>query len=68
MTLAQVGSNVIGKQVIDRRRPPLVAVERVRSGAHFPSDVAAGAVLALAAAWTTRRLPRLLLLAVRRLP
>ncbi|MFF9774046.1 phosphatase PAP2 family protein [Streptomyces sp. NPDC013978] len=117
MTLAQVGSNVVGKQVIDRRRPPkewfphaevddrpasssfpsghtaaavaftaavapswpaagaacavptvLVAVERVRSGAHFPSDVAAGAVLGLAAAWTTRRLPRLLLLAVRRLP
>ncbi|WNZ13610.1 phosphatase PAP2 family protein [Streptomyces sp. 11x1] len=111
------GSNALGKQLIDRRRPPrewfphaevderpasssfpsghtagavaltaavrptwpaagavcavptvVVAVERVQSGAHFPSDVAAGAVIGLAGAWSARRLPRLLLLAVRRLP
>ncbi|MDT0572717.1 phosphatase PAP2 family protein [Streptomyces sp. DSM 3412] len=117
LTLAQVGSNAVGKQLVDRRRPPkewyphaevedrpasssfpsghtagavaftaavwpswpaagaacavptvLVAVERVQSGAHFPSDVAVGAVIGLAGAWTARHLPRLLLLVVRRLP
>ena len=39
----------------------LVAVERVQSGAHYPSDVAAGAALGLAAAWLTRHAPRLAL-------
>ncbi|MEV4342697.1 phosphatase PAP2 family protein [Streptomyces sp. NPDC049590] len=38
----------------------VVAVERVQSGAHYPSDVAAGAVIGLAAAWLTRHSPRLL--------
>ncbi|MFH8805411.1 phosphatase PAP2 family protein [Streptomyces sp. NPDC017936] len=37
-----------------------VAVERVQSGAHYPSDVAAGAAIGLAAAWLTRHAPRLL--------
>ncbi|GAA5049621.1 phosphatase PAP2 family protein [Streptomyces similanensis] len=37
----------------------LVAVERVQSGAHYPSDVAAGAVVGLACAWLVRRTPRL---------
>ncbi|MGK5641717.1 phosphatase PAP2 family protein [Streptomyces sp. URMC 126] len=37
----------------------LVAAERVHSGAHYPSDVAAGAVLGAASAWATGRLPRL---------
>ncbi|WP_309485319.1 phosphatase PAP2 family protein [Streptomyces sp. WELS2] len=37
----------------------VVAVERVQSGAHYPSDVAAGAVIGLGAAWFTRRSPRL---------
>ncbi|WP_374936724.1 phosphatase PAP2 family protein [Streptomyces sp. Ru71] len=37
-----------------------VAIERVQSGAHYPSDVAAGAVIGLAAAGLTRRAPRLL--------
>ncbi|MFL5998178.1 MAG: phosphatase PAP2 family protein [Streptomyces sp.] len=35
----------------------LVAVERVQSGAHYPSDVAAGAALGLAGAWLTRPRP-----------
>jgi undecaprenyl-diphosphatase len=39
----------------------VVGVERVQSGAHYPSDVAAGAVIGLASAWLTRRAPRLLL-------
>nr|WP_308299341.1 phosphatase PAP2 family protein [Streptomyces sp. CL12-4] len=39
----------------------LVAVERVQSGAHYPSDVAAGAAIGLAGAWLSRRAPRLLL-------
>lgn len=39
----------------------LVGVERVQSGAHYPSDVAAGAVIGLACAWLTRRAPGLLL-------
>ncbi|MFB0619273.1 phosphatase PAP2 family protein [Streptomyces sp. AGS-58] len=37
----------------------LVAVERVQSGAHYPSDVAAGAAIGLGSAWLVRRLPRL---------
>ncbi|MFF4056171.1 phosphatase PAP2 family protein [Streptomyces sp. NPDC001668] len=39
----------------------MVAVERVQSGAHYPSDVAAGAAIGLAAAWLTRRAPALFL-------
>jgi undecaprenyl-diphosphatase len=39
----------------------LVAVERVQSGAHYPSDVAVGAVIGLAGAWLTRRVPALFL-------
>ncbi|MFC3348717.1 phosphatase PAP2 family protein [Streptomyces echinoruber] len=39
----------------------MVAVERVQSGAHYPSDVAGGAVVGLAGAWLARRLPRLVL-------
>ncbi|WP_055715160.1 phosphatase PAP2 family protein [Streptomyces torulosus] len=37
-----------------------VAVERVHSGAHYPSDVAAGAALGLASAALVRAAPRLL--------
>ncbi|WP_394346786.1 phosphatase PAP2 family protein [Streptomyces dangxiongensis] len=37
----------------------MVAVERVQSGAHYPSDVAAGAVIGLASAWLIRRFPPL---------
>ncbi|MEU2060896.1 phosphatase PAP2 family protein [Streptomyces sp. NPDC013455] len=39
----------------------MVALERVQSGAHYPSDVASGAVIGLASAWLTRRAPSLLL-------
>ncbi|MDH6605568.1 membrane-associated phospholipid phosphatase [Streptomyces sp. SAI-208] len=39
----------------------MVAVERVQSGAHYPSDVAGGAAVGLAAAWLTHRAPALLL-------
>lgn len=39
----------------------MVALERVQSGAHYPSDVAAGAVIGLAGAWLTHRTPRLVL-------
>ncbi|GAA3388035.1 phosphatase PAP2 family protein [Streptomyces roseoviridis] len=39
----------------------VVAVERVHSGAHYPSDVAAGTAIGAAAAWLVRRSPRLLL-------
>ncbi|MFF5406712.1 phosphatase PAP2 family protein [Streptomyces misionensis] len=39
----------------------LVAVERVQSGAHYPSDVAAGAAVGLTSAWLTRHAPALLL-------
>ncbi|MFE2610794.1 phosphatase PAP2 family protein [Streptomyces mirabilis] len=39
----------------------LVALERVQSGAHYPSDVAVGAAIGLASAWLTRRTPRLIL-------
>ncbi|MFF7244322.1 phosphatase PAP2 family protein [Embleya sp. NPDC008237] len=38
----------------------MVAVERVQSGAHYPSDVAAGAVIGLAGAWLVRHTPRML--------
>lgn len=38
----------------------LVAAERVHSGAHYPSDVAAGGVIGLAAAALVRGTPRLL--------
>lgn len=40
----------------------VVAVERVHSGAHYPSDVAAGAAIGLGAGLLVRRSPRLLLL------
>lgn len=39
----------------------MVAVERVQSGAHYPSDVVAGAAIGLAGAWLTRRAPHLVL-------
>ncbi|MEU6682922.1 phosphatase PAP2 family protein [Streptomyces sp. NPDC046832] len=39
----------------------MVAVERVQSGAHYPSDVAAGAAIGLTGAWLIRRAPRLVL-------
>ncbi|MDX3539138.1 phosphatase PAP2 family protein [Streptomyces sp. MB09-01] len=110
MAVAQVLSNGVAKQLVDRRRPPkewfphedveerpdsssfpsghtaaavaftaavapswpwagaacavptvLVAIERVHSGAHYPSDVAAGAAIGLAAASVVRAAPRLLL-------
>ncbi|GHE68972.1 phosphatase PAP2 family protein [Streptomyces longispororuber] len=110
VAVAQLVSNGVCKQLVDRRRPPkdwiphdevedrpdspsfpsghtaaavaftaavaptwplpgglcaipaaMVAVERVQSGAHYPSDVTAGAVLGLASAWLTRRVPRLVL-------
>ncbi len=38
----------------------MVAVQRVQSGAHYPSDVAGGAAIGLAGAWLTRHAPRLL--------
>ncbi|MFF1379191.1 phosphatase PAP2 family protein [Streptomyces sp. NPDC058308] len=38
-----------------------VAVERVHSGAHYPSDVAVGAVIGLASAWLIHRTPQLVL-------
>ncbi|MFE9912454.1 phosphatase PAP2 family protein [Streptomyces clavifer] len=39
----------------------LVAIERVHNGAHYPSDVAAGAAIGLAAAALVRTAPRLLM-------
>ncbi|MFI8824002.1 phosphatase PAP2 family protein [Streptomyces sp. NPDC053431] len=39
----------------------MVAVERVQSGAHYPTDVAAGAAIGLASAWLTHRAPHLIL-------
>ncbi|MEW2087484.1 phosphatase PAP2 family protein [Streptomyces sp. NPDC005283] len=39
----------------------IVAVERVHSGAHYPSDVVGGAAIGLASAWLIRRAPRPLL-------
>ncbi|GHJ96756.1 phosphatase PAP2 family protein [Streptomyces sp. NE5-10] len=110
MAVAEVLSNGVAKQLVERRRPPeewiphdgvadrpdsssfpsghtaaaialtaavapswpwagaacavpgvLVAVERVHSGAHYPSDVAAGAVIGGAAAALVRWAPRLLI-------
>ncbi|MGW2492110.1 phosphatase PAP2 family protein [Streptomyces sp. NPDC001606] len=107
LTLAELVSNGVCKQVSDRPRPPkewiphdevedrpdsssfpsghtaaavaftaaiapswplaatvcavpaaLVTVERVQSGAHYPSDVAAGAAIGLVSAWLVRRLPQ----------
>ncbi|MYR43954.1 phosphatase PAP2 family protein [Streptomyces sp. SID5910] len=37
-----------------------VAVQRVHAGAHYPSDVVAGAALGAIGAWSAHRLPRLL--------
>ncbi|MET9895630.1 phosphatase PAP2 family protein [Streptomyces sp. NPDC006465] len=37
----------------------LVAIERVHSGAHYPTDVAAGALIGLGSARLTRHLPPL---------
>ncbi|MBO4252418.1 phosphatase PAP2 family protein [Streptomyces griseorubiginosus] len=39
----------------------MVALERVQSGAHYPSDVAVGTGIGLASAWLTRSAPRLIL-------
>ncbi|MGW1068304.1 phosphatase PAP2 family protein [Streptomyces aureus] len=39
----------------------MVAVERVQSGAHYPSDVAGGAAIGLASAWLIRHVPHLVL-------
>ncbi|MFD8222961.1 phosphatase PAP2 family protein [Streptomyces massasporeus] len=39
----------------------MVAVERVQSGAHYPSDVAVGAAIGLTGAWLIRRAPKLVL-------
>ncbi|MFG3023563.1 phosphatase PAP2 family protein [Streptomyces sp. NPDC048254] len=39
----------------------LVALERVQSGAHYPSDVAVGAALGLVSTWLARRAPALFL-------
>lgn len=110
LTLAQLVSNGLCKQVADRPRPPkewfphdevedrpdsssfpsghtaaavaftaavapawpaagiacavpaaMVSVERVQSGAHYPSDVATGAAIGLLGAWLTRHAPGLLL-------
>ncbi|MFJ3205603.1 phosphatase PAP2 family protein [Streptomyces sp. NPDC086989] len=109
MTVAEVLSNGVAKQLVDGRRPPaewiayddvadrpdsssfpsghtaaavaftvavaspwpwaaaacavpavLVAVERVHSGAHYPSDVAAGAEIGGATATLVRHAPPLL--------
>ncbi|MFJ6838486.1 phosphatase PAP2 family protein [Streptomyces sp. NPDC091209] len=102
LAVAQLVSNGVGKQLVDRPRPPkewidhdevedrpasssfpsghtaaiaplwplaatacaipaaLVAVERVQSGAHYPTDVAAGALIGLAGARLTRHVPPLL--------
>ncbi|WP_319724175.1 phosphatase PAP2 family protein [Streptomyces sp. MB09-01] len=109
MAVAELLSNGVAKQVVERRRPPkewiphddvedrpdsssfpsghtaaavaftaavascwpwagaacavptvLVALERVHSGAHYPSDVAAGAAIGLAAAALVRATPHLL--------
>ncbi|MER7111852.1 phosphatase PAP2 family protein [Streptomyces sp. NPDC000229] len=108
MGLAELLSNAVCKQLIERRRPPkhliphddvderpdsssfpsghtaaavgfttavaatspawgaactvgaaAVAAQRVHSGAHYPSDVAAGAAIGLASAWLVRRAPGL---------
>lgn len=108
MAVAELLSNGVAKQLVERRRPPkewvphddvedrpgsssfpsghtaaavaftaaagltwpragaacalpmaLVAVERVHSGAHYPSDVAVGAAIGVAAAALVRATPRL---------
>ncbi|MFD9271638.1 phosphatase PAP2 family protein [Streptomyces goshikiensis] len=110
MAAAELLSNGVAKQLVERRRPPkewiphddvedrpdsssfssghtaaavaftvavapswpwagaacavptaLVALERVHSGAHYPSDVAVGAAIGVAAAALVRATPRLLL-------
>jgi undecaprenyl-diphosphatase len=38
----------------------MVALERVHTGAHHPSDVAAGAAIGMASAWLIHHMPRLL--------
>ncbi|MFF7387892.1 phosphatase PAP2 family protein [Streptomyces scabiei] len=74
-----MSSNAIGKQLVDRRRPPRewfphAEVDDRPASSSFPSGHTAGAVaftaavIGLAGAWAARSLPRLLLLAVRRLP
>ncbi|MFF0141928.1 phosphatase PAP2 family protein [Streptomyces sp. NPDC005227] len=109
LVVAQVVSNGVGKQLVDRSRPPkewiehdevedrpdsssfpsghtaaavaftsavapawplaavlcavpaaALALERVQSDAHYPSDVAAGALIGFGSAWLIRRAPRLL--------
>ncbi|MFD9495209.1 MULTISPECIES: phosphatase PAP2 family protein [unclassified Streptomyces] len=109
LAVAQLVSNGVGKQLVDRARPPkewidhnevedrpdsssfpsghtaaavaftaavapqwplaaaacavpaaLLALERVQSGAHYPTDVAAGTLIGLGGAWLTRRTPHLL--------
>ncbi|MFD7628344.1 phosphatase PAP2 family protein [Streptomyces sp. NPDC059851] len=109
MAVAELLSNGVGKQLVERRRPPkewiphhgdedrpdsssfpsghtaaavaftgavaptwplagaacavptvLVAIERIHSGAHYPSDVVAGAAIGVAAAALVRTAPRLL--------
>jgi membrane-associated phospholipid phosphatase len=37
----------------------IVAIERIQSGAHYPSDVATGTAIGRASAWLTRHAPRL---------
>jgi membrane-associated phospholipid phosphatase len=108
LSLAQLVSNGVGKQLVARRRPlkewieheevedrpdsssfpsghtaaavaftaavaplwpraaavcavptALLALERVQSGAHYPTDVAAGALVGLGSAWLTRHGPQL---------
>ncbi|MGW7026846.1 phosphatase PAP2 family protein [Streptomyces xanthophaeus] len=110
MGVAELLSNGVAKQLVERRRPPeewiphedvedrpdsssfpsghtaaavaftaalapcwpwagaacavptlAVAIERVHSGAHYPSDVAAGAAIGLTAAALVRATPRLLI-------
>ncbi|WP_251095516.1 phosphatase PAP2 family protein [Streptomyces sp. Caat 7-52] len=39
----------------------MVALERVQSGAHYPSDVATGAAIGLSSTWLIRRAPCLIL-------
>ncbi|WP_308296004.1 phosphatase PAP2 family protein [Streptomyces yangpuensis] len=114
MAVAEVLSNGVAKQLVERRRPPrewiphddvedrpdsssfpsghtaaamgftsavaptwpwagaaccvpavMVAVERVHSGAHYPSDVAVGAAVGMVAAALVRAVPRLFVRYVR---